>query len=64
MKQRVITVLAVILLAGVAATVPVAAASPGCTSSDLLCYQPAAQKLVDTVTTVTEPPIAVPEWLK
>lgn len=65
MKQRLIVTIAVTLTTGVAVlAVPTEAASVSCTASDVLCYQPAAEALIEKITTVTEPLIAVPAWLE
>ena len=65
MKQRLLTAVAVLALAGVTSlAVPVFAASPACAMSDIMCYQPAAEKLIEPISQVTEPSIAVPAWLE
>jgi hypothetical protein len=65
MKQRLVTAIAVTLLAGVVAiATPVRAATPSCNLSDPLCYQPAAEKLIEKINAVTEPSVAVPAWLE
>ncbi len=65
MKQRLVTAIAVLLVASaVLVAVPAHAESPACGSGDVLCYQPDAQALVDTINEVSEPSIAVPIWLQ
>lgn len=65
MKQRLIIALAVTLMTGVAVlAAPAEAESVACTANDVLCYQPAAEALIEKINTVTEPPIAVPSWLE
>lgn len=65
MKQRlVLSAIAVTVVAGVVClSTPASAESPACTSTDVLCYQPAAEVLLQKIGSVTEPPIAVPSWL-
>lgn len=65
MKQRLVTDIAVIVATGtLVLAVPASAESPSCTINDVLCYQPAAETLLEKINTVTEPPIAVPAWLE
>lgn len=65
MKQRLIlSGIAVTVLSGIVVlAASVSAASPACSSSDVLCYQPSAEALIQKISTVKEPPIAVPSWL-
>jgi len=64
MKQRLVLALAVIVTTGVVClSTPARAESTSCISSDVLCYQPSANVLTGKISTVTEPPIAVPAWL-
>lgn len=65
MKQRLVVAIAVLVATGaVVVAVPASAASPSCTVSDALCYQPTAEALIQKITAVAEPPIAVPAWLE
>lgn len=65
MKQRLIVIFAVIVATSVAVVaVPARAESPSCTPRNVLCYQPAAEVLIEKITTVNEPSIAVPVWLE
>lgn len=65
MKQRLRLAIAVLLTAGaVLVAVPAHAESPMCSLGDVLCYQPDAEALVDTINEVSEPSIAVPIWLQ
>lgn len=64
MKRRLVTI-AVVLATGVAVlAAPARAASPVCTQTDAFCYQPSAEALIQKITNVTEPPVAVPAWLE
>jgi hypothetical protein len=65
MKQRlIVSGIAVAVLSGIVVlAAPVSAASPTCSQSDILCYQPAAETLIEKLLSVNEPSIAVPDWL-
>ncbi len=64
MKQRLVTAIAVIVTTGVVClSTPARAESPSCSSSDVLCYQPSANALIEKIKSVSEPPIAIPSWL-
>lgn len=65
MKQRLVVAIAVLVATGaVVVALPASAASPSCTEGDILCYQPAAETLIQKISAVSEPPIAVPAWLE
>jgi hypothetical protein len=65
MKQRlIISGIAVTVLAGIVVlSTAVSAEPPICSSADILCYQPSAEVLIQKISSVQEPSIAVPSWL-
>lgn len=65
MKQRLVfSGIAVTVLAGIVVlSTPASAESPSCSSGDVLCYQPSAEMLIQKISSVSEPSIAVPSWL-
>ena len=65
MKQRlVLSGLAVTVLASIVVlSTSASAASPVCSTTDVLCYQPSAEVLIQKISSVKEPSIAVPAWL-
>lgn len=66
MKRRVAIVAAAVIALGVfSLSSVVRAEAPTCsTEQEAICYQPSAEKLIELLTKVTEPNIAVPIWLK
>ena len=67
MKQRSVVAIAVIVSIAtgvISVAMPASVDPPMCTTKDVLCYQPFAQKFIDEINTVKEPPIAIPAWLE
>lgn len=58
-----VMVIAVFVASMATLTVATAVEAPGCQTTDAFCYQPAAEKLVQSIQSVTEPNIAIPSWL-
>lgn len=64
MKRRIVLFIAVACTASIIiAVAPTNAVAPSCQSDTPLCYQPAADTLIQPIRTMTEPNIAVPSWL-